>query len=140
SLLGVITTPLGWRKVVRWSPRNFRYAFVHTMSEEDAQRTYDEYVTPETGRIFFQDAIAGFSPHSPAKVNFGNKSRPPLLIVGGQADRIVPAKLVKRTVRKYAGAGAHVQYREFEGRTHWLIAQDGWQEIAQAIEEFLSET
>ena len=138
SLLGVITTPLGWRKVVRWSPKNFHYAFVHTMSESEAKATYDQHVTPETGRIFFQDAIAGFSPRSPAKVNFKNRERPPLLIIGGQADRIVPAALVKRTVRKYAKAGSHVEYREFEGRTHWLIAQDGWQEIAESIEEFLS--
>ena len=35
-------------------------------------------------------------------------------------------------------AGAPVEYKEFAGRTHWLIAQDGWQEIAAAIETFVS--
>lgn len=140
SLLGVLLTPLGWRRVVRWKYRNFRYAFAHSLPEAEARAAYDSQVTPETGRIFFQAALAPFSPGSPAKVNFKNASRPPLLIVGGEADHIVPAKLVKRTVRKYAKAGAPVQYREFEGRTHWLIAQDGWQEIAQEIERFLSAT
>jgi pimeloyl-ACP methyl ester carboxylesterase len=137
SLLGVVLTPFGWRKVVRWSYNNFRYAFVHTLPEAQAREAYDTQVTPETGRIFFQDALAPFSRHGPAKVNFGNKDRPPLLIIGGQADRIVPASLVRRTVRKYAKAGAHVQYREFEGRSHWLIAQDGWEEIAASIAEFI---
>ena len=138
SLLGVILTPFGWRKVVRWKYGNFRYAFVHLLSEADAHAAYETQVTPETGRIFFQDAIAGFSRNSPARVNFANRSRPPLLIVGGQADRIVPASLVRRTVKKYAKAGAPVEYQEFAGRTHWLIAQEGWQDIAAAIEAFIT--
>jgi pimeloyl-ACP methyl ester carboxylesterase len=137
SLLGVILTPFGWRKVVRWKYANFRYAFVHTLPEADAHAAYDTQVTPETGRIFFQDALALFSRHSPAQVNFANRSRPPLLVIGGAEDRIVPAKLVKRTVSKYAKAGARADYQEFPGRTHWLIAQDGWQEIAQAAARFI---
>ena len=137
SLLGVLLTPFGWRRVVRWKYGNFRYAFVHTLTDADAHAAFDSQVTPETGRIFFQAALAPFSPGSPARVSFKNKSRPPLLIVGGQADHIVPAKLVRRTVGKYARAGVPVQYQEFAGRTHWLIAQDGWQEIAAAIEAFI---
>jgi pimeloyl-ACP methyl ester carboxylesterase len=137
SLLGVVINPLNSRKVVRWKYGNFRYAFVHTLSEADAHAAYDTQVTPETGRIFFQDALAALSPRSPARVNFANRSRPPLLVIGGSEDRIVPAPLVKRTVRKYAKAGMPVEYEEFAGRTHWLIAQDGWQEIAQSIEAFL---
>ena len=137
SLLGVLLTPLVWRRVVRWKYGNFRYAFVHTLPEAEARAAYDTQVTPETGRIFFQDALSFFSPKSPARVDFANRGRPPLLIVGGSADRIVPAKLVRRTVSKYAKAGAPADYLEFAGRTHWLIAQDGWQEIANAIEKFI---
>jgi pimeloyl-ACP methyl ester carboxylesterase len=137
SLLGVILTPFGWRKVVRWSYGNFRYAFVHTLTEADAHAAYDTQVTPETGRIFFQDALAGLSRHSPARVGFANKARPPLLIIAGAEDRIVPASLIRRTVRKYARAGVPADYREFPNRTHWLIAQDGWQEIAQAAADFI---
>jgi pimeloyl-ACP methyl ester carboxylesterase len=137
SLLGVLLTPFGWRKVVRWTYGNFRYAFVHTLPEAEARAAYDTQVTPETGRIFFQDALAFFSRKSPARVNFANRSRPPLLIVGGADDRIVPAKLVRRTVKKYAKAGVPADYQEFPGRTHWLIAQDGWQEIAQAAANFI---
>jgi pimeloyl-ACP methyl ester carboxylesterase len=137
SLLGVLLTPLGWRRVVRWKYGNFRYAFVHTLPEAEARAAYDTQVTPETGRIFFQAALAPFSPGSPAKVNYANRSRPPLLIIGGKEDHIVPAKLVRRTVGKYAKAGAPVEYQEFDGRTHWLIAQDGWQAIAAAIDAFI---
>ena len=35
-------------------------------------------------------------------------------------------------MKKYNGAGspAVVDYREFPGRTHRLVSQDGWEEIA----------
>jgi pimeloyl-ACP methyl ester carboxylesterase len=138
SLIGVLLTPLGWRRVVRWKYGNFRYAFVNTLPEAEAHAAYDCQVTPETGRIFFQSAFAPFSPGSPTKVDFANRSRPPLLVIGGLADNIVPAKLVRRTVGKYRNAGMPVEYQEFPGRTHWLIAQEGWQEIATAIEAFIN--
>ncbi len=102
SLASVLTTWRGWRKVVRWSYANFRYAFVHTLPEDQARAAYDTYVTPETGRIFFQGALAGFDRHSPTIVNFRNGARAPLLILAGSEDHIVPAAVVRRTYRRYA--------------------------------------
>ena len=81
SLASVLRTWRGWRKVVHWSYENFRYAFVHTLPEDEARAAYNTHVTPETGRVFFQGALAGFARHSPATVDFGNERRAPLLIV-----------------------------------------------------------
>jgi pimeloyl-ACP methyl ester carboxylesterase len=130
ALLSVLTTWRGWRKVVRWSFARFRYAFVHTLSEADARTAYDRHVTPETGRIFFQAALAPFDRHSPATVNFSNGRRRPLLMIAGAVDRIVPAPAVRRNFRKFAGSRATTDFREFPGRSHWIIAQEGWQEVA----------
>ena len=130
SLASVLLTWRGWRKVVRWSYADFRYAFVHSLPEAEARAAYDTQVTPETGRIFFQGALAGFSPRSPATVHFGNATRSPLLIVAGADDRIVPAVVVRRNHRKYAKSSAVTEFREFPGRTHWIIAQEGWPEVA----------
>ncbi|HLZ21730.1 MAG TPA: hypothetical protein VKQ30_06380 [Ktedonobacterales bacterium] len=35
---------------------------------------------------------------------------------------------------------AKTDFRTFEGRTHWIIAQAGWEEVATAIETWLAET
>lgn len=130
SLASVLLTWRGWRRVVHWSYENFRYAFVHTLPEDEARAAYEAHVTPETGRVFFQGALAGFARHSPATVNFRNDARAPLLILAGGDDHIVPASVVRRNYRKYAKSSAVTDFEEFPGRTHWIIAQQGWQEVA----------
>lgn len=130
SLASVLLTWRGWRKVVHWSYANFRYAFVHSLPEAEARAAYDTHVTPETGRVFFQGGLSGFARHSPATVDFSNATRAPLLIVAGADDHIVPASIVRRNHRKYAKSSAVTDYKEFPGRTHWIIAQEGWPEVA----------
>jgi pimeloyl-ACP methyl ester carboxylesterase len=138
SLASVLLTWRGWRKVVRWSYGSFRYAFVHSLPETAARAAYETHVTPETGRVFFQGALALLSRHSPATVDFRNGSRAPLLIVAGADDHTVPASIVRRNYRKYAKSPAVTDFREFPGRTHWIIAQEGWQEVADAAIEWMS--
>lgn len=138
SLYSVLLTPLAWRRVVRWSYKRFRYAFVHTLTDADARAAYDRHVTPETGRIFWQDALAWLRPGGPCKVNFRNSARAPLLLVAGGADRIVPPPINRANFRKYRPSSATTDFREFAGRSHWIIAQPGWQEVAGYIGEWLA--
>ena len=133
ALLSVLATPFGWRKVVRWSFERFRYGFVHTMPRDEQLAAYETHVTPETGRVFFQAAFAQFAPNSPTRVDFANGRRAPLLMIAGAKDQIVPAALNRRNHRKYARSGAITDYREFADRTHWIIAQPGWQEVAEHV-------
>lgn len=139
SLGSVLLTWRGWRKVVHWSYQNFRYAFVHSLPQDEARAAYQTYVTPESGRVFFQGALAGFARHSPATVNFRNGTRAPLLILAGGDDHIVPASLVRRNYRKYAESSAVTDFQEFAGRTHWIIAQQGWQEVAGFALDWIKE-
>ena len=74
ALYSVLLTPFSWRRVVRWSYKRFRYAFVHTLAEADAHAAYERHVTPETGKIFWQDALAWLRPGGPTKVNFRNST------------------------------------------------------------------
>ena len=134
ALRSLITTLLHWRvwrKVVRWKYSNFRYAFVHTLPEADARAAYDRYVVPETGRIFFQSAVAMLNPKSPIRVNFANGTRAPLLLIAGAKDRIVPPVINRRNHRAYSKSPARTDFREFPDRTHWIIAQPGWEEVAE---------
>jgi hypothetical protein len=43
----------------------------------------------------------------------------------------------RRNHRAYRRSTARTDYREFPGRVHWIIAQDGWQEVAEHIAGWL---
>lgn len=92
---------------------------------------------PETGRIFFQSAIAMMNPSSPIHVNFANATRAPLLLIAGAKDRIVPAVINRRNLKAYAKSPAQTDFRLFPDRSHWIIAQDGWEEVAEHAARWL---
>lgn len=139
ALASVLLTPFGWRKVVHWSFEEFRYAFVDGLSADVQHAAYDDQVTPESGRLFFQGALAGVRPGGPSRVDFSNAHRAPLLIVGGGADHIVPAAINRRTQARYRRSPARTDYLEMAGRTHWTIAQPGWETVAEPIGAWLAE-
>lgn len=137
SLGRILLIPFGWRKVVRWSFREFRYAFVHNVRPDEARAIWDAQIVPDSGRPFFQVGYSMFYRASPARVDFTNPDRAPLLLIGGEADHAIPAAVVRRTFRAYQVSPARTELRTFPGGTHWLIAQDGWEEVAQACVDWI---
>lgn len=121
----VLRTWRAWRKVVTISPRAFAWAFVHTLPEAEQRAIYDRQVVPSPGRIFLQAAFG-----SGTRVDFANAGRAPLLLIGGELDRAVDARMVRQNLRKYRRSTAVTDFHEFPGRTHWLIASPGWEEVA----------
>ena len=65
-------------------------------------------------------------------VDYTRADRAPLLILIGEIDHVVPPAIGKAIVKKYASTGspAIVEYKEFPGRTHRIVSQDGWEEVA----------
>jgi pimeloyl-ACP methyl ester carboxylesterase len=137
SNAGVLLTWQGWRRVVRQTFGQFRYAFVNALTPIQQRQAYDRHVVPETGRIFFQAALSALDPKSPARIDFTNNRRVPLLMIAGRQDHIVPAAMNRANYRCYARSGALTHYKEFDGRCHWIIAQPGWQEVAEYVRGWL---
>ena len=132
SLGRILAIPFGWRKVVRWTFAEFRYAFVHTMPLDDARAIWDAQIVPDAGRPFFEAGFSMLDPHSPATIDFANPDRAPLLFISGEADRPIPPRVVRRMYRKHLASPARTDLLTFPGRTHWIIAQPGWEEVAEA--------
>ncbi len=135
STAGVLLT-VAPQRVVRLSFPQFRYAFTHTIPEAVQRAAYERHVVPETRRIFFEAAGALLDPASPVRVDFRNPRRAPLLLIAGGEDHIVPAVQNRSNFAKYRGSGARTDFREFAGRTHWIIGQDGWEEVARFAAEW----
>lgn len=137
SLGRVLTTWKGWQRILTMPFSNFRYAFLNKVPQPDQRPIYDRYVVPETGRIFFQAALSMFSPSNPAKVNFRNPARPPLLLIAGGDDHIVPPQINRTNHRRFLSQGVPTSFKEFTSRGHWIIAEPGWEEVAEFIEKWL---
>jgi alpha-beta hydrolase superfamily lysophospholipase len=61
----------------------------------------------------------------------------PLLITGGAKDRLVSPYLAKAAFHKQSKSAAQTDYIEFEGRSHFLCAEPGWEEVAAQIADWL---
>jgi pimeloyl-ACP methyl ester carboxylesterase len=125
----VLKNPTNFHKAVELTPEQFHYAFTNTLSEADSNAAYERYAAPGPGRVLFQGALANFNPHSPDAVDF-KRDRAPLLLIAGGADHLVPAVIDKSTADHYAKSGAFTEYKLFPDRTHWTIAEPGWEEVA----------
>jgi pimeloyl-ACP methyl ester carboxylesterase len=130
--------PSRWHGVVPLTLEEFTYGFVNTFSPEDAAAAYEKYAVPETGQIFYEAGFANFHLHPPTEVHFKKEARAPLLIVGAEKDNTVPASLSKKQYEKYGKSDATTDYIEFPGRPHLMMAAEGWEEIAAAIETWLA--
>jgi pimeloyl-ACP methyl ester carboxylesterase len=126
----VLVNPLNYWRTVPLSFAQFRYAFANTMTEVAARNAYECEAIPGPGRPLFQAATANLNPFAATRVNFHNDHRAPLLLIAGGEDHTVPASVVRSTFGKYARSSAVTAFKEFPGRSHLLIAQDGWEEVA----------
>ena len=75
---------------------------------------------------------------SPIRVDFSNGTRAPLLLIAGAKDRIVPPVINRRNFKAYAKSTAKTDFKEFPDRVHWIIAQDGWDEVAGYAADWLA--
>lgn len=110
----------------------FQYAFVNDMPETEQRAAYDRYVVPESR------GVPRESLGTVAKIAFGEKQRP-LLLIAGQNDHIIPASLNKQNYAKYRQSGSVTAFKEFAGRNHFIIGQPNWSEVADYILSWLEE-
>ena len=129
SACPVLRNPANRNKAIALTPRQFRYGFTHILGEEESAAIYQRYHVPGSARVLFQGAFANLNPRAATKINFHNR-RSPLLFIAGKADHIVPPKVNKSNLRLSRKSPAVTEYREFPGRTHFIVGQDGWEEVA----------
>jgi pimeloyl-ACP methyl ester carboxylesterase len=101
----------------------FQDTFVNDLPLAEQRAAYEAHLVPESRQVG-RAALTSI-----AKVDF-TKARPPLLFIAGGNDHVIPPALNRANHAKYKQSPAVTDYKEFPGRTHFLIGQTGWQEIA----------
>lgn len=117
------------REPVAMSFGRFCYAFVNGLPPAQQREAYETYVVPESRRVP-REALT-------TRVDFA-RPHAPLLLVAGSADNIIPASLNRSDHAKYSDRDSVTDFREFEGRTHFIIGQPGWEEVADHALDWLA--
>ncbi len=108
----------------------FQFAFANTLPLESQRDAFDRYIVPESRRI------ARESLRPVARIDF---ARPhcPLLMTAGVQDRIAPASLNFNNFARYRQRGSITEFRAFDARDHLVIAEPGWEEVADFVANWL---
>ncbi len=108
----------------------FQFAFVNSLPLDEQKRIYEHYVVPES-RLVPQGSLG-----RAGRVDF-RKAHAPLLLTAGSLDNIIPTSLNQANYERYKDSSSVTDFKEFDGRTHFLIGQQGWEEIADYVTAWL---
>ena len=114
----------GWSRPFTISRAGFASSFANTIDAQAQKLAYDKLVVPTSGRIFYQ-AAAGVGTFVKPKLR-----KQALLITVGEKDRTVTPYVARATYNKQKASPAKTDFKEFPGRSHFLIAEPGWEEVA----------
>ncbi len=126
--------PLGFftsaSKSFLMSFKQWQYAFANGMTREEQTAAYYNLLTPES-KLVVRDGLS-----KAAKIDF-KKPHQPLLIISGSKDNFIPASLNYSNYKKYRRSNSITEYKEFEGRNHFVLGQATWKEEAGYINEWI---
>lgn len=105
----------------------YHKAFFNNYSREESDKLFDQIAVPESRRIARDTLLNSF-----ARIDF-SKPHQPLLFIGGDRDNIFSSRFTKRIAGSYKHKTSITDFKEFKGRSHYLVGENGWQEIADYI-------
>lgn len=100
------------------------------METEEQKASFDRYATPES-KLVIRDILT-----DAARVDF-RRLHAPLLIISGSSDSIIPASVNYSNFKSYSNKHSLTSYKEFEGANHFMPGQNGWNEKASFIADWL---
>ena len=132
-----LRNPANRKKAVMLTYKQFRFAFVNAVPEDEARRLYDEFPVPGAGLPLFQAAVANFNPNSETLVDRANPDRGPMKFLSGEKDHTVPWAITNAAYQKQLGNPAVTEIEELPGRGHSLVIDSGWEQVADAALTFV---
>ena len=105
----------------------YDYAFFNTLPEAKRGPAFDQYAVPESYKVSRQLVLNSFS-----NLDF-KRPHAPLLFIGGGSDHIFPPSLTQRIAGKYKDAGSRVDVKIFEGKSHFICGEPGWEKVADYV-------
>ncbi|MGD0997840.1 MAG: alpha/beta fold hydrolase [Thermoleophilia bacterium] len=125
-----ITPFVSQSRPVEMTFARFQYTCANTLPVAEQRAAWLRYMVPESRRVPRQSLTA--------RVDF---SRPhaPLLLIAGAADKLIPASLNRANHARYRRSPSVTDFKEFAGRSHSIILEKGWEEVADFVLAWLND-
>ncbi|HWK77829.1 alpha/beta hydrolase [Microbacterium sp.] len=129
----ILSNPFGRNGAKALSKRHFHFTFGNDLTRGESDLLWEQYAVNSYNRVFFEGVASAFNEKGGVThVDYARDDRAPLLIITGEIDHVVPPAIGRAIVKKYRSteSDAVIEYKEYSGRTHRLVSQDGWEQIA----------
>jgi len=129
--LPVLGNPFRKNGASQITKRHFHYTFGNDLTRAESDLEWERSAIPSYNRVFFEGVLS--LPRAKSgitHVNYQKPERAPLLLVSGGIDHVAPPAIQEALEQKYAQGPSLVHRREFPGRTHRIVSQQGWEEVA----------
>jgi pimeloyl-ACP methyl ester carboxylesterase len=118
---------LSFKKYYMGSRKWYYKAFFNTLPDAEKEKAFEKFAVPESYKVSLQLVLNSFS-----NIDF-KKPHVPLLFIGGGSDNIFPPSLTKKIAGSYKDTGSHVAIKVFDGKSHFICGEPGWEQVADYI-------
>jgi len=108
----------------------YDYAFFNTLPDAEKEKAFGKFAVPESYKVSRQLVLNSY-----ANIDF-RKPHQPILFIGGGSDNIFPASLTRTIAGKYRDKGSKADLKIFEGKSHFICGEPGWEKVADYILEW----
>ena len=108
----------------------YDYAFFNTLPQSERGKAFERFAVPESFKVSRQLILDSYS-----NIDF-KKSHAPVLFIGGASDNIFPPSLTKKIAGKYKDAQSRVDVKIFDGKSHFICGEPGWEQVADYVLEW----
>jgi pimeloyl-ACP methyl ester carboxylesterase len=108
----------------------YNKCFFNTLPAEERGNAFESFAVPESFKVSRELVLNSFS-----NIDFG-KPHEPILFIGGGSDNIFPPSLTTTLAHKYKDKKSHVDLKIFQGKSHFICGETGWEMVADYILEW----
>jgi pimeloyl-ACP methyl ester carboxylesterase len=109
----------------------YHRAFFNNYSRQESDSLFETVAVPESRKIARDTLLKSF-----AKVDF-KKPHNPILFIGGGNDTIFPWTFSQKIANSYTDKNSISDFKNFEGRSHFICGEKNWEEVADYILNWL---
>ena len=101
--------------------------FFNTLPAGERANAFETFAVPESFKVSRELVLNSFS-----NINF-EKPHEPILFIGGGSDNIFPSSLTTTLANKYKDKNSRVDLKIFQGKSHFICGEKGWEAVADYI-------
>lgn len=105
----------------------YNKCFFNTLPAGERANAFESFAVPESYKVSRELVLNSFS-----NIDFG-KPHEPILFIGGGSDNIFPPSLTTTLANKYKDKKSRVDLKVFQGKSHFICGETGWEVVADYV-------